>query len=936
MQFCNYFHNNVQVEEKVNKQQKKFLLHEQLKIIKRELGSGDFKKPQYRPDYSWREMGVGDELKKYNFKRKEKPSKHDLEAFGRYVTPELLKEFHCVALEHYEYCSFSKKEKKDVVHIFKSTDDYPIFLFDYNNFQKLYKPHDPEKKNRFNYVGDKPKDFVYGLERVESADLEFEADDNGNAKTPEEKPEARVRDLFRCSGESDAINLASLGYHVYWLNSESAEYAEGQFSKLNALCENHYQIMDLDATGKSMAIKKGLQYISIKTVQLPSWLLLKRDFRGNPCKDLKDFINLSGTNQDYTRKNFDVLKLTAMPMKFWQKKVDKNKGTVTYNINLEYYYWFLQANGFYSMDSNYHKKAGYCYARIHGKIVELIHPDNIKKIIKRFTKEWVRKQNLFDTIAILNKINSSNQISEANLQELEEVNLNFKNHDRHTEILNFKNGSLRITKDKIEKIKHNELPNYILGELEISRTNIVSHIIDRNIRRIDRSPIEVKATKQYQELLDKYNSAKTDTERDAINADMAMLPETDRYEVTFNDENFIFASFLRDLSRLYWRKELENKQELSVDEKKEENLCLVNLLFLLGYHCSQYKDPSKPWMSFLQDMKISEVGQSSGRSGKSLLSQAINHVRASFYIGGRKLNDKAQYQFLYDGLTEFHDFIEVDDFHEFGDFDFFYTQITGKREVNPKNLAPYALEYADSGKMLMSSNFELQNTNNSTFARLLNSGVSDYYHESTKYNDYKETRSPFTKYGRNLYMDFTDDEWDKFFNLIAYCIQLQMRFFKIQPAMGNLEKRQLRREMSKGLGREELFLSWANDYFSNKPEDWRENYSPTDRGYFNTLIIREDAFASIKATLPDSKARAYSPSAFKKHINAYCDYYDFVFNPAELSVNKKEEAPLKRRILKTIEGKSKECFFISTSKQCNFKEKTDREHELEVVEQMGL
>ncbi len=117
-------------------------------------------------------------------------------------------------------------------------------------------------------------------------------------------------------------------------------------------------------------------------------------------------------------------------------------------------------------------------------------------------------------------------------------------------------------------------------------------------------------------------------------------------------------------------------------------------------------------------MRITEIGQSSGRSGKSLLSQAITHVRASFYKGGRSLDDKNQYQFFYDGLTEFHDFIEIDDMHEYADFAFFYTQVTGKREVNPKNYTPFTLEYEDSGKMLISSNFELQNVDSSTVARL--------------------------------------------------------------------------------------------------------------------------------------------------------------------------------------------------------------------------
>jgi hypothetical protein len=158
--------------------------------------------------------------------------------------------------------------------------------------------------------------------------------------------------------------------------------------------------------------------------------------------------------------------------------------------------------------------------------------------------------------------------------------------------------------------------------------------------------------------------------------------------------------FLRDLSRLHWRKESELRQALTPEERKEENLTLANFLLSWVIIVLNIRTLANPGLLSVQDMRISEIGQSSGRSGKSLLSKAVSYVRASFYKGGRSLDDKNQYQFFYDGMTEFHDFIEVDDMHEYADFAFFYTQVTGKREVNPKNYTPFTLEYEDSGKII--------------------------------------------------------------------------------------------------------------------------------------------------------------------------------------------------------------------------------------------
>lgn len=893
-------------------------------VIVGNTASDAFTPPSFKPGYEVREMTKDDKKGIQNFVYNETiPEKLAQNAFGRYVTPETLDNFNCRSVLSYEYCGISKKLKRDVVHKFIATDDYPIFVFDYGDFKKLYKPHDKDKKNRFVYVGIKPKNYVYGLSQLRKLKSEFWNEDKGENETPSEKPDAVVKDLFRCSGESDAMNLASLGFHVYWLNSESAEYPKGSYYELDSLCETHYQIMDLDFTGKQQAMKVALNHIRLKTLELPNYLNKKKDFRGNACKDLKDFVNTSGSDQDGTRRNFIVLMRRAKPMQFWEKKMEETKSgmqKITYNINLEFYYFFLQAHGFYVMDSKYHKKAGYCYARIDGKKVELIAPDDIKKKVKRFTKNWIRSKNLMDEIAILNKINSSNQISEANLQEIATFEPNFKNFDKYREVLNFKNGfSLQITRDKIERVKHQDLPNFILADFEMNRKK-VHHLIQHSIQLIKEPAIEVNPSPKYKKLTEKLEKCKNTEAREALNIDIAKLPDTERYEVKINDPDFIYVGFLKDLAHIHWRKELEKKQKLTADEIKEQNLLLANMMFTLGYQISQYKDPSKPWLSLLQDLKISDVGQSSGRSGKSVLSLSITKVRPTFYIGGRKLEDRNQYNFIYDGFTEFHNNLEVDDFAEYGDFNFFYTQITGKREVNYKNISQDVLDYPDSGKMLMSTNFEIPNMHSSTLARLLNCAVSDYYHESTKHNDYLETRSPQTKYGKLMFDEFTEDEWNKFYNLIAYCVQLNKRFQKIQPPMGNLEKRQALRSMSRGLGRDNEFYSWANNYFINKPKNEVIETAPDNQGYFNTYVNKDVAFQNFQDHYLTSTQKAkYKAASFKKALIAFCEYYDLTFNPIGIDglvkVDNMETDAMKRRIVKTFQGETKEYIYISSQKK---------------------
>ncbi len=882
-------------------------------IIKKDISGGDYKKPVYQADYSCREVGPDDHKGKPKFIFKEEPLDSDLETIGRYVTVDHLQKLHGKIIESYEEVGYGKKQGKDIVHQWKSTPDYPIFLFDYGSFQKLYKPHEIEKKYRFRYFGEKPKDYIYGLDILEElspGESEFVDEEKGDYVPPENKPKAVVKNLFRVSGETDALNMISLGYHIYFLNSESATFDKATYSKLDKYCDKHYQIMDLDKTGYECARINALKHMNLYTMQIPDWIKHKKDWRGNASKDMKDFINLAGHDEDGTRSEITKLIRRAKPMKFWEKTQEEVKGKmkVNYNINLEFYYFFMQMHGFYCMNSKYHKKAGYCYAKVEGKKVTLIHPDDIKRIAKTFTKEWIRSRNLIDEIAILNKINSSNQISENNLQELNYIDPSFDNYDESYETLVFNNGVLKVTKDKIERIKHTDLDNYILGELSVNNDKI-SHVIDHNIRLLEKSPITVDPSPEYAKLLNQRAATKNPDQMAAINAKINALEEWKRYDVKINDKDFFFAGFLRDLSRIHWRKEDEKKQDLTEQEKAEENQLLANLMFFIGYQCQQFKDPSKPWMGFLQDMKISAIGKSSGRSGKSLLSKVIGNVRSVFYVGARK-KDAIEDQFVYDGYTKFHNNIEVDDLNEFQDIDTLYTEITGPRRVNNKHLSPETLQYEQSGKMFVSTNFELANTDNSTISRMLFVAVSDYYHESTKYNDYRETRSPSDKYNRRLFDHFTEEEWVKFYNLIAYCMQMAMRFpAKIQPPMENLEKRQLRRAMIKGVTKDEEFFVWANGYYRLMPEDTKltTDCAPDDNGYFDMFILKEKAFENFKATLSDTHQRKYTAQQFKKSTKAWSEYYGYEFNPAAHC----NLADI-RKITKNVDGKTQECFFIAT------------------------
>ncbi len=874
-------------------------------ILKRNLTRSSFAANKFTAIYEQREMLPSDTVGEYCFYPKSEPSSSDLSSIGRFITKSVLTHFNCVSLDYYTYCGPSKNKSGHVVHSFKSTETYPIFLFDFNSFKIIYKPLEESKQFRFSYTGTKPPNFVFGLSQLLRTKSEFEASEEIIPTNLSEKKTAIVNDLFRCSGISDALNLHSLGFHVYWLSSESNILDFDTYKLLDDLCLNHYQILDRDKTGQIHAYKNALKFIDLLTIELPHWLANKTDWRGNQCKDLKDFIAYAGDSIEKTTYSFLVLKRSALRVRFWDKFTDPKTKKASLSFNMQYFFFFLTVNGFNLINTIYHKKAGYSYVRLVNNIAHLIHPDDIQRLVKRFTYEWISNLNRLDKLDILNKVTSSKQLSESSLESIKTISLNFINYSQDVEFLHFNNLTLKITPTSFDTIRHDSLPNPILGSITVN-TREISHLIKKDFWLLRSQPITVDYSPEYSNLLSLFNNCQPN-EKESLSTELAQFPELDKYSVVINDSDFIFTQFLIDLSRIHWRKEEYDKLPLSPLEIKEQNLALANIMFVLGYHCTQHKDPGKPWLTFLQDNTISDIGLASGRTGKSSLSQSITFVRSSFYKGGRSLNDQSSFQFFYDGLTEFHDYIEIDDLHEYADFNWFLTQVTGKREVNPKHYSPFVLDYYNSGKMLISSNFELHNVDSSTIGRILSCSISDYYHEKTKFNSYRESRSPLTKFGRRLYDDFTHDEWIRFYNFMAYCIQLNMRFHKINPPSGNILKRQLRRLMAQGLGREEEFFRWANDYFIPKPSNFHDLYSPPECGYLNTLIIKDVAFDNFKTTLTNKQRNEYKSSKFKKHLESWCEYYSFELNPIALCTD-----PDNRRILKSMGGKTSELVFINS------------------------
>lgn len=806
-------------------------------------------------------------------------SEAELQVLGPFVTAD-----HCRALNFYPLKAYNRIKNREVTTV-SSREDYPILMIDEGEFKKIYQPLSPDKAFRFSYAGNRPKEYVFGLDYIRKAyqrglELwEIEHQDLEPEEREKKKP-FKLPAIFHCMGDRDALNVFSLDkdYYVIWLNSESQTLSGDIYRDIMTMTDHFYQIPDLDATGVKHGIRQALKYLDMKTVWLPKELQNFRDFRGNRCKDVTDFVKR--WNQDRVKKEFVSLVRTAMHARFWDI-IMVSKGDKAYpklKFNPEYFFYYLNLSGVYHFPIKADKDI---FIRLENHIVSEIE---VVSRIKKEVKQFLRQRRL--GVDVLNLVNTTPYMSEASLAGLaypEESYipraLNFRDNGPGHQLLFFEDKVWKITKDEVTESKTDEYTSVVWAEKVINRkVSLLPDFFKVTPRKLENGEKEL---------------------------DLEIL-----------DGSCQYLNYLIQVSRMHWRKELETALDdlpeteaaeyrrkykfaidgpnLDEDEIFEQKQHLLNKLYALGYLMHRYKDSARQWAVFTMDNRESSTGESYGGTGKSLYMQSPTHFMKWEYLNGK--NKKLTMNpHVFENITEHTDYVLVDDADQYFDFDFFYNAITGHTEVNPKGTKSIKLPYDKSPKFGFSTNHTLRKNDESTQRRVLYTVFSDYFHENET-GEYRETRTPLSDLAGRLFDDWDDDEWNKFINLIAQAVKFYLNHSKINPPMGNVRKRSLRAQATEG------FMNWADVYLTGDGGD--------SNNRLNEAIYRDEAF---KDYMEKANVGKLNTNTFTARLKAWCSYHGFIYNPEDKCNNGNGEK--KNRIIGKLEGQPAEMIYIRSSPQ---------------------
>lgn len=842
----------------------------------------ELKRDVNRPKYEERDARPDEKEGQEFYELNETMTEEELRLLGPLVRQE-----HVDAL-HWHSVKWWAKVKDRRVKVKYSTPTFPIFMRECvikegsegesaERFYKIYEPLNYDKGFRFKYwpAGAKPKRYVNGLYELRLAWRKYNADEEAafrNDPRNEEKPykEKKLPEAFICSGERDALCVRSLGYWPLWFNSETYNVDEKEMREIMKYVDTLYNIPDIDSTGIRRGTQLALQYIDVHTIWLPQkYMAGFTDMRGKGYKDFRDWME---AKDHQGPKAFRQLLNMATPAKFWVESTNKRTGKTDYHIDTVCLHEFLRLNGFQTLHDD--DITTTMYVRLTGHTVQRINAKDIREFIIKWAEDHFLPRD------VRNNIYNSPKIQGQALESLREVNPDFSSSTSSSQLFFFRNTAVKVTGASID-------------------VDAEGHYVwDRDVQ-----PHDFKLMEDMFRIV-----RKRDMEgRDHWDIEITGTPDAVPSKL---------MGYVINTSRIYWRKELEENfqgrgfeeaeayrrghhfdiagEGLTPEEIGIQKQNLIAKIFAIGYMLHRYKDPSRSWAPYCMDNKVGQEGECNGRSGKSFFVKSIAQLMKSVKLSGRdpKLMDNPH---VFDQVTRHTDLVRIDDCSQFFDVRRLFDSITDDMVINPKNNQSYTLSAAESPKFAFTTNYVPGDIDASMEARLLFVVFSDYYHERGEKNDYLESRSINTDFGKNLHgVDYTEEEWNADYNFLLQCCRFYLSLIhehvKLQPPLDDIKLRQAKADMGGN------FEDWAASYFS--PES----------GHLNSFIPRKEAFENFQQ---ETKMFKWSTQRFTKALKGFAN-----FNSEWVELNPPDMLNAQGRLIrKDATGQAVEMIYLRTTRQ---------------------
>lgn len=517
---------------------------------------------------------------------------------------------------------------------------------------------------------------------------------------------------------------------------------------------------------------------------------------------------------------------------FW----NKDEKTQKISFNHKRCYLFLSQRGFFRLSQ---PGNNYIFIKVEDNIVTKVKTFQIKDFVMDFTKNMNNEK-----VENMLHRGSSQYFGENSLSSLPFKKLDLEAPTKSSQRIYFTDCYLDISNKGIKLENLKKLTGQIWHDSIIPFSPSKTELLIREVHKVT------------------FEDAKD-------NPDLSDY--IGEYSIDFSESGneCDFLRFLLNTS-IFFGKSI-SLEEASFEERFETTRHLLSKITAFGYMLHKFRNKAYEKAVVGMDGSMSEVGNSNGRSGKSLFGVALEHLTPTVTIPGKK-RDLLDDRFLFQEVDQRTGIIFFDDVRANFDFEFLFPFITGKFTTEKKNMGKTTLPPEFVQKFYIATNHALKGSGGSFEDRQFLLGFSDWYNSNHK---------PIDDFGKMFFDEWDDRQWNLFYNFAAMSLHFYFKYGLIKAPTDKLTNRKFRQEIG------ESFLDWAEEYFSNtnnlntqiyKDLMYQGNYK--SEGH----TIHGDGYITKYPT-----QKNYTPiHKFKKNIKTYCKYKGYEYNPTSSPVGGKD------------------------------------------------
>lgn len=254
--------------------------------------------------------------------------------------------------------------------------------------------------------------------------------------------------------------------------------------------------------------------------------------------------------------------------------------------------------------------------------------------------------------------------------------------------------------------------------------------------------------------------------------------------VEVTKDNVLIRDYI-DIDGYIWKKQIINRDFVLSDNTDNDYKFFIEKVSggtplpiecIIGYFLSTYKNKMNNKAIILNDEVISENPE--GGTGKGLFIQGISQIRRVAILDGKTFDDKKS--FPYQTVSTDTQILVFDDVVRNFNFENKFSLVTEGMTLERKNKDAVKLTVSESPKIAISTNYAIKGEGNSHDRRRFEIEFAQYFGRK---------RTPFDEFGRQLFDDWSQDDFIRFDNYMIKCLQSYLTLGLVEQTAKNLKMR---------------------------------------------------------------------------------------------------------------------------------------------------